>query len=78
MMLVCKYPKEHIVGRTSLMIDDDTGRSYSALVFKKDAPADVIAEMREIDTFWRRENNNHPYFIFPDDPEYEKYLALIE
>ena len=77
MMLVIQDPKEYIVGRTSIMIDD-TGCAYTTRVFKKDTPASVIAEMREIDTFWRRENNNHPYFIFPDDPEYEKYLALIE
>lgn len=77
MMLIFKYPKEHIAGRTSMMFDD-TGRGYCAHVFKRDTPADVIAEMKEHDADWRRENNNRPLFIFPDDPEYEKYFALIE
>ena len=70
MMLVIQDPKEYIVGRTSIMIDD-TGCAYTTRVFKKDTPASVIAEMKEHDADWR-------LFIFPDDPEYEKYLALIE
>lgn len=77
MMLVIQDPKEHIAGRTSMMFDD-TGCAYTTRVFKKDTPASVIAEMKEHDADWRRENNNRPLFIFPDDPEYEKYLALIE
>ncbi len=77
MMLVIQDPKEYIVGRTSIMIDD-AGCAYTTRVFKKDTPASVVAEMKEYDALWRRENNNRPLFIFPDDPEYEKYLALIE
>ena len=32
----------------------------------------------ELDSDWRKAHNNHPYWIFPDDPDYEKYVALIK
>ena len=77
MILMTRGPEEYIAGTTSLLIDD-AGGGYYVDVVKKDAPADFIAEMKEYDVLWRKEHHNQPYFIFPDDPEYEKYFALIE
>ena len=77
MILMTRVPEKYIAGTTSLVIDDAGGGFYVDVV-KKDAPADFIAEMREYDVLWRKEHHNQPNFIFPDDPEYEKYLALIE
>jgi len=76
MMLLIHVPEEYILGTTRLLYDE-TG-AYCTRVIKKDAPPEFMAEMKEIDSDWREVHHNRPYLIFPDDPDYEKYVALIE
>ena len=76
MMLLIHVPEEYILGTTRLLFDE-TG-AYFTQILKKDVPPEFIAKLKELNTVWKKAHNNHPYWIFPDDPDYEKYVALIK
>ncbi len=76
MMMLIHVPKEYILGTTRLL--HDKGGVYSTQILKKDVPPEFIADLKDLNTDWKEAHNNHPYWIFPDDPDYEKYVALIK